>query len=81
MTGQPIAMGYLYYAHSHQRQPVEITTELRQQAIATIEAVTKMFETGVMPLAVYSPRCKGCSLYSQCLPKASAKVARYQEVE
>lgn len=81
MTGQPIMTGYLYYAHSHQRQPVEITTELRQQAIATIEAVTEMFETGVMPLAVYSPRCKGCSLYNQCLPKASAKVARYQEVE
>jgi CRISPR-associated exonuclease Cas4 len=81
MTGQPIAMGYLYYAHSHQRQPVEITTELRQQAIATIEAVARILETGVMPPAVYSPRCKGCSLYSQCLPKASAKVARYQEVE
>lgn len=81
MTEQPVTQGYLYYAQSHQRQSVEISTELRQQTIATIEAVTQLLDTGAMPLAVYSPRCKGCSLYSQCLPKAAAKVARYQEVE
>lgn len=79
MTGQPVTTGYLYYAQSHQRQPVEISAELRQQAIATIKAVTQILNTGAMPPAVYSPRCKGCSLYSQCLPKAAAKVARYQE--
>jgi CRISPR-associated exonuclease Cas4 len=81
MTGQPVTQGYLYYAQSHQRQPVELSTELRHQTIATIEAVTHILDSGAMPLAVYSPRCKGCSLYSQCLPKAAAKVARYQEVE
>ncbi|NJR61956.1 MAG: CRISPR-associated protein Cas4 [Cyanobacteria bacterium CRU_2_1] len=80
MTGQPVPLGYLYYAQSHQRQPVEISTELRQQTIAAIEAVTRILDTGAMPPAVYSPRCKGCSLYAQCLPKAVAKVAQYQEV-
>jgi CRISPR-associated exonuclease Cas4 len=80
MTGQTVALGYLYYAQSHQRQPVEITAELRQQTISTIEAVAQILDTGAMPSAIYSPRCKGCSLYSQCLPKAIAKVARYQEV-
>jgi len=81
MTGQPVTLGYIYYAQSHQRQPVEITPELRQQAIATIEAVTHILSTGERPPAVYSPRCKGCSLYSQCLPKAADKVARYREVD
>jgi CRISPR-associated exonuclease Cas4 len=81
MTGQTVTLGYLYYAHSHQRQSVAITAELRQQAIATIEAVTQLLTTGVMPPAVYSSRCKGCSLYTQCLPKATAKVVRYQEAE
>jgi CRISPR-associated exonuclease Cas4 len=81
MTGQPVTLGYVYYAQSHQRQPVEISAELRQQAIATIEAVTHILNTGEMPPAVYSPRCQGCSLYSQCLPKAAAKVARYQEIQ
>ncbi len=80
MTGQSVSQGYIYYAQSHQRQPVEISTELRQQAIATIEAVTTLMQTGKMPPAVYSKRCQGCSLYQQCLPQAAAKVSRYQEV-
>jgi CRISPR-associated exonuclease Cas4 len=79
MTGRSIPVGYLYYARSHQRQTVEITAELREQTIAAIAAVTEILNTGEMPPAVYSSRCKGCSLYAQCLPKAAAKVARYQE--
>jgi CRISPR-associated exonuclease Cas4 len=81
MTGQTVTWGYLYYAHSHQRQSVAITAALRQHAIATIEAVTQLLTTGIMPPAEYSNRCKGCSLYAQCLPKAAAKVTRYQEAE
>ncbi|MEA5582059.1 CRISPR-associated protein Cas4 [Nodularia harveyana UHCC-0300] len=79
MTGQTINIGYIYYAHSHQRQLVEINQELRQSAIATIAAVKKLFETGTMPQPSYSKRCKGCSLYSQCLPKTSDKLKNYQE--
>ncbi|MBW4616483.1 MAG: CRISPR-associated protein Cas4 [Desmonostoc vinosum HA7617-LM4] len=79
MTGQNITTGYIYYAHSHQRQLVEINQELRQSAIATIQAVTNLLETGIMPKAVYSKRCKGCSLYLQCLPQAVDKVRNYQE--
>ncbi|MGK7875585.1 MAG: CRISPR-associated protein Cas4 [Xenococcaceae cyanobacterium] len=79
MSGQTIAEGYIYYAHSHQRQPVAISAELRQQAIATIQAVQTLLTTGQMPQAVYSKHCRGCSLYSQCLPQAVSKVRRYQE--
>ncbi|MBC6431774.1 CRISPR-associated protein Cas4 [Nostoc sp. HG1] len=80
MIGQPVNTGYIYYAHSHQRQLVEINQELRQSAIATIQSVTNLLETGAMPKPVYSKRCQGCSLYSQCLPKATDKVKSYQEV-
>ncbi|NEQ64154.1 MAG: CRISPR-associated protein Cas4 [Symploca sp. SIO2D2] len=79
MTGQTVTTGYLYYTHSHQRQPVEISAQLRQEAIATIEAVSNLLQTGAMPQASYSKRCKNCSLYSQCLPQAAAKVGRYKE--
>lgn len=79
MTGSPVTQGYIYYAQSHQRQLVEITQELRVGAIATIGAVHSLLATGKMPPAVYSQRCAGCSLYSQCLPQAIAKVQRYQE--
>lgn len=81
MTSRPVAQGFIYYAQSHQRQPVEMSPELRQQTIATLEAVRILFQTGAMPLPVYTPRCRGCSLYSQCLPQAAQKVQRYQETE
>ena len=81
MTGQTITTGYIYYAHSHQRQRVDISVELRQQAIATIQAVQTLLETGEMPKAVYSKRCQGCSLHSRCLPQAADKVNRYREAE
>ncbi|MBN3888632.1 MAG: CRISPR-associated protein Cas4 [Nostoc sp. JL31] len=80
MMGQAVNTGYIYYAHSHQRQLVEINQGLRQSAIATIESVTNLLETGAMPKPVYSKRCQGCSLYSQCLPKATDKVKSYQEL-
>jgi len=79
LLGQPVMQGYIYYAQSHQRQRVEISAELRQAAIATIAAVRKLLETGAMPPATYTPRCRGCSLYSQCLPQATVKVHCYQE--
>lgn len=79
MTGQVVTQGYIYYAQSHQRQLVELGLQLRQETIATIAAVRTLLETGTMPTAVYSPRCKGCSLQQQCLPKAADKVKRYRE--
>ncbi|MCG6133777.1 MAG: CRISPR-associated protein Cas4 [Nostoc sp. LLA-1] len=81
MTGKPINTGYVYYAHSHQRQLVEISEQLRQTAIATIEAVQTLLVTGAMPKAIKAKRCDGCSLYSHCLPQAVETVGRYQEAK
>ncbi|BAY90203.1 MULTISPECIES: CRISPR-associated protein Cas4 [unclassified Tolypothrix] len=79
MTGKSISTGYIYYAHSHQRQLVEINDELRQSAIAIIEAVQQLLFTGAMPIPVKTKRCDGCSLYPSCIPQATDKVKRYQE--
>ncbi|MDZ7962909.1 MAG: CRISPR-associated protein Cas4 [Aulosira sp. DedQUE10] len=79
MTGKNISTGYIYYAHSHQRQLVEITNELRQTAISIIEAVQELLFTGMMPIPIKTKRCDGCSLYASCLPQATDKVRRYQE--
>lgn len=80
MTGKSIQTGFIYYAASHQRQQVEINQALRENAIATIAAVKTLLETGAMPKPIYSQKCRGCSLYSRCLPQAVKKVERYQEV-
>lgn len=79
MLGKTITQGYIYYAQSHQRQQVEISTELREIAILTIQAVQTILQTGNMPPAIYTQRCRGCSLYQQCVPQAAEKVRRYQE--
>ena len=79
MLNQPVTQGYVYYARSHQRQPVAIDSELRHSTLETLAAVRSLLATGQMPPATYSKRCKGCSLYSQCLPQATKKVQRYQE--
>jgi CRISPR-associated exonuclease Cas4 len=79
MTGQAITQGYVYYAQSHQRVLVELATDLRQETIETIAIVRRLLETGRMPKPEYTPRCKGCSLYEQCLPKAAVKVSKYRE--
>jgi CRISPR-associated exonuclease Cas4 len=80
MTGQTVTTGYIYYANSHQRLKVEISAELREEAKSTLQAVTTLLSTATMPTPVYTKRCSGCSLYSQCLPQAANKVGRYQEV-
>lgn len=79
MTGKKIHQGFVYYAHSHQRVSVDISPAVRQEAIAIIGKIQALFTTGKMPPAVYSQRCQGCSLFSQCLPQAVQKVGRYQE--
>lgn len=81
MTGRVVERGFVYYAHSHQRQPVEISPELRELAVSMLTNVRSLISTGIMPLPAYTKRCRGCSLYSQCLPQAAKKLGRYQEAE
>jgi CRISPR-associated exonuclease Cas4 len=79
MTGNTINRGYLYYAHSHQRQEVRLDAALRNRTIAMIAAVRSLLETGTMPPAIYTSRCKGCSLRPKCLPMATRRLASYRE--
>jgi CRISPR-associated exonuclease Cas4 len=79
MTNTTINLGYVYYAQTHQRQEVHINQQLRQIANATIKAIQDINNTGKIPPPSYSKKCKGCSLYSACLPTANEKVNRYRE--
>lgn len=79
MTGKTIHTGYLYYAQSHRRQEVSLDQTLREMTINTIQMIQTLLENYTRPQPIYSPRCKGCSLYSHCLPQAAKKVNKYQE--
>ena len=79
MTGKTVNTCYIYYASLHERQLVEISPELRENAIATITAIQTLLTTGEIPKPIYSKRCQGCSLYSRCLPELAKKVSLYRE--
>ncbi len=49
MTGKTVTKGYIYYAQSHQRQLVEISSILREQVIHIIDPVFNLFETVHQP--------------------------------
>jgi CRISPR-associated exonuclease Cas4 len=80
MMNVTIAEGYVYYAGSHQRVIVNLDEALRRETIEMITVVRSLFESGRMPRAEYGAKCKGCSLYSACLPQAVKRVNSYQEV-
>jgi CRISPR-associated exonuclease Cas4 len=74
LSCEPIDTGYIYYATTARRQAVTLDAEIRQQTLATIESVRELLRTQHRPEAEYGPRCKGCSLYSICLPRETSKL-------
>jgi CRISPR-associated exonuclease Cas4 len=74
MTGRPVPKGYIYYAISHHREPVNITPDLRADVEQTVRKVRALLASPRGPLPNPKPRCRGCSLYSICLPREAQKL-------
>ncbi len=51
-----------------------VSHELRTPLFNIKSFIETLIQTGKMPPAVYSPRCKGCSLFDRCLPRLTEKV-------
>ncbi len=64
-----IENGALYYGAQHHRVEVDFDESLREETVATILAVHKLFADGITPKPVYSSRCRSCSLMDRCQPK------------
>jgi len=70
MTGQSIALGYLFYFGSRRRVEVVFTPALRERTRHLIGQMQHALALGDLP--PHTPqrqRCNGCSLYDVCLPK------------
>lgn len=67
-THATISEGFIWYYEIRKRVKVIIDRELRDLTLETIEAVRKLFESGLLPKAQPGPRCKGCSLLDVCAP-------------
>ncbi len=76
---EPIRFGYIYYVQTARRKDVALDEELRRYTIETIERVHRLMSTGERPLAVYTERCRGCSLYQVCLPRETERLKAYRQ--
>lgn len=72
--GAIIDTGYVFYVENARRQSVELSPKIRAETHAAIEAVHARMRTRNRPPNPYTPRCRGCSLYSICLPRETEKL-------
>jgi CRISPR-associated exonuclease Cas4 len=70
MLKTTIEHGAFFYGKIRRRNIVEIDTELRTQTERIIAAVHQIVSTKKVPSAVYSQKCRNCSLEDVCMPKA-----------
>lgn len=80
MTGADIPEGALYYGKPKKRSVVIFDQSLRLETIALAERLHRLTEIGRTPPAKYEKKCRSCSLYDICLPRAAGaglKIKRY----
>lgn len=71
MLGCRTTHGFLFFAKVQRRVEIQFDDSLRQQTLATINALHDMIASQQTPLPNYKPRkCKACSLIDLCLPTA-----------
>lgn len=77
MTGRVVPEGALYYAQTKRRAEIAFDEGLRELTQHTIAQLRDIFATLKTPHAVYrADKCRACSLYDVCQPKASTSSAK-----
>lgn len=68
-----IKRGYLFYHETRRRETVELTEELREDAMTMFARMHGYMERGYTPKAKKSKACSACSLRELCLPTLEGK--------
>jgi len=68
MLGVPVANGALYFGGSKRRKEIQFSDSLRQEVLATAEAIRAMLKSGHTPTTEPGKKCAECSLSALCLP-------------
>jgi CRISPR-associated exonuclease Cas4 len=71
---QKIPRGFIYYHLSNCREEVELSEELRNFTIETIEKFRALMISQKRPDIPFNPKCQHCSVYPICLPKEVEKI-------
>lgn len=69
MLNVPVPAGALFLGEKRGRFAVRFTPVLRAQVIDACHAMQRIFTAGETPTAVYSKRCRSCSLLDLCQPR------------
>lgn len=72
-----IPEGALYFISSHRRLTVPLDTTLRSQVEALAQKLHRIRTELVVPTAVYSAKCRRCSLNELCMPKVKSSAESY----
>lgn len=67
----------LFYTSSHRRYPVALTEELRAKVKTLLAELRDIKENHRLPAAVYTAKCKKCSMKDLCMPKLKRSASAY----
>lgn len=75
-----IKEGSIFYISAHRRQPVLFDDALRKKVYETTQKLREVQENLSIPEAVYSAKCKRCSLKEYCMPKVKSSAQKYCQI-
>jgi CRISPR-associated exonuclease Cas4 len=82
MLGVQVPRGAIFHIKSQRREEVAFDDVLRTKTENAARRLRALFESRKTPSAKYHAKCKGCSLFEWCMPKAlrpRATAKRYLE--
>lgn len=65
----------IYYGDSNSRITFEIDNEIRAFTVECAIEMHRIFDAGIIPVPIYKPHCRNCSLFNECMPKTPSQTA------
>jgi len=76
MLGVPVPEGALYYGRTRKRLVVALDASLRRETEEAARTLHAIVRSGRTPQPVLEKKCRRCSLFDLCEPKAAGRSAR-----
>ena len=75
MFSAEVSEGAIFYGETRQREPVQISGELREEVTKMFQEMHQYYARNYTPKVKYSKSCNACSLKEICLPKLGKAVS------
>lgn len=71
MLGTPMSLASFFYGEPRRRLEIVLDDALRKETEDITLRLHELTHLGKTPLAIYAAKCKRCSLFDICMPKAT----------